>query len=209
MAVKRALTVKDIREYKPEVLPFEGEWLSAVGRPELKGGWIIWGKSANGKTRFALQLAKYLAGFVRVAYDSLEEGLSLSMQDAVESVGMSDAKRSFVLLDKESVEQLRDRLKRQRSPHVVFIDSLQYTGMSYKDYTSLIRDFPRKLFVLVSHADGRDPQGKVGKAIKYDSFVKIYVEGYKAFAQSRYGGGEPYVIWRKGAEQYWSENNNK
>lgn len=207
MAVKRALTVKDIREYKPEVLPFEGEWLSSIGKPELKGGWIIWGNSANGKTRFALQLAKYMAGFVRVAYDSLEEGLSLSMQNAIESVGMSDVKRSFVLLDKETVGQLRERLEKQRSPQVVVIDSLQYTGLSYKDYTSLINDFPHKLFVLVSHADGREPRGNVGKAIKYDSFVKIYVEGYKAFAQSRYGGGEPYVIWQKGAEQYWNENN--
>lgn len=207
MAVKRALTVKDIREYKPEVLPFEGEWLSSIGKPELKGGWIIWGNSANGKTRFALQLAKYMAGFVRVAYDSLEEGLSLSMQNAIESVGMSDVKRSFVLLDKETVGQLRERLEKQRSPQVVVIDSLQYTGLSYKDYTSLINDFPHKLFVLVSHADGREPRGNVGKAIKYDSFVKIYVEGYKAFAQSRYGGGEPYVIWQKGSEQYWNENN--
>lgn len=208
MAVKRALTVRDIREYKPEVLPFEGEWLASIGMPEVKGGWIIWGNSANGKTRFALQLAKYMARFVRVAYDSLEEGLSLSMQEAIESVGMSDVKRSFVLLDKESVGQLRERLARQRSPQVVVIDSLQYTGLSYKDYTSLINDFPHKLFVLVSHADGREPRGNVGKAIKYDSFVKVYVEGYKAFAQSRYGGGEPYVIWQKGAEQYWNTINN-
>lgn len=204
MAVKRALTVKDIRDYKPLVLPFENEWLASIGSPELKGGWIIWGNSANGKTRFALKLAKYMANFVRVAYDSLEEGLSLSMQKAIIDVGMSDVKRSFVLLDKETVPMLRERLTKQRSPQVVIIDSLQYTGLTYKDYTTLINDFPHKLFVLVSHADGREPRGNVGKAIKYDSFVKIYVEGYKAFAQSRYGGGEPYVIWRKGAEQYWS-----
>lgn len=204
MTVKRALTVNDIRDYKPLVLPFENEWLASIGSPELKGGWIIWGNSANGKTRFALKLAKYMANFVRVAYDSLEEGLSLSMQKAIIDVGMSDVKRSFVLLDKETVPMLRERLTKQRSPQVVIIDSLQYTGLTYKDYTTLINDFPHKLFVLVSHADGREPRGNVGKAIKYDSFVKIYVEGYKAFAQSRYGGGEPYVIWRKGAEQYWS-----
>lgn len=204
MTVKRALTVNDIRDYKPLVLPFENEWLASIGSPELKGGWIIWGNSANGKTRFALKLAKYMANFVRVAYDSLEEGLSLSMQKAIIDIGMSDVKRSFVLLDKETVPMLRERLTKQRSPQVVIIDSLQYTGLTYKDYTTLINDFPHKLFVLVSHADGREPRGNVGKAIKYDSFVKIYVEGYKAFAQSRYGGGEPYVIWRKGAEQYWS-----
>lgn len=205
MAVKRALTVNDIRDYKPLVLPFENEWLASIGSPELKGGWIIWGNSANGKTRFALQLARYMARFVRVAYDSLEEGLSLSMQKAIEDVGMSDVKRSFVLLDKETVPMLRERLTKQRSPQVVIIDSLQYTGLNYKDYTMLINEFPRKLFVLVSHADGREPRGNVAKSIKYDAFVKIYVEGYKAFAQSRYGGGEPYVVWQKGAETYWNK----
>lgn len=205
MTVKRALTVNDIRDYKPLVLPFENEWLASIGSPELKGGWIIWGNSANGKTRFALKLAKYMANFVRVAYDSLEEGLSLSMQKAIIDVGMSDVKRSFVLLDKETVPMLRERLAKQRSPQVVIIDSLQYTGMTYKDYTTLINDFPHKLFILVSHADGREPRGNVGKAIKYDAFVKIYVEGYKAFAQSRYGGGEPFVVWQKGADAYWNK----
>lgn len=207
MAVKRALTVNDIRDYKPLVLPFENEWLASIGSPELKGGWIIWGNSANGKTRFALKLAKYMASFVRVAYDSLEEGLSLSMQKAIIDVGMSDVKRSFVLLDKETVPMLRERLTKQRSPQVVIIDSLQYTGLTYKDYTTLINDFPHKLFILVSHADGREPRGNVGKAIKYDAFVKIYVEGYKAFAQSRYGGGEPFVVWQKGADAYWNKLN--
>ena len=207
MTVKRALTVNDIRDYKPLVLPFENEWLASIGSPELKGGWIIWGNSANGKTRFALKLAKYMANFVRVAYDSLEEGLSLSMQKAIIDVGMSDVKRSFVLLDKETVPMLRERLTKQRSPLVVIIDSLQYTGLTYKDYTTLINDFPHKLFILVSHADGREPRGNVGKAIKYDAFVKIYVEGYKAFAQSRYGGGEPFVVWQKGADAYWNKLN--
>ena len=200
---KRALTVKDIREYQPHVLPFDGEWLNAIGCPELTGSWIVWGCSANGKTRFALQLAKYLSKFVRVAYDSLEEGLSLSMQNAIEEVGMSDAKSNFVLLDKEPIADLMARLKKQRSPQVVIIDSLQYTGLTYADYKMLRDTFRTKLFVFISHADGREPKGNVGRSVKYDAFVKIYVEGYKAIPQSRFGGGKDYVIWEKGAKQYW------
>ncbi len=201
---KRAFTIKDIREYKPKVLSFDGEWADAIGCPELKGGWIIWGNSANGKTRFALQLAKYLSRFVRVAYNSLEEGLSLSIQKAICDVGMSDVKRNFILLDKETVKMLRERLQKQRSPKVIIIDSLQYTGLTYKDYTKLINDFPNKLFILVSHAEGKEPKGNTGKSIKYDSFVKIYIEGYKAFVQSRYGGGKPFTIWQHGANEYWN-----
>lgn len=203
--MKRALTIKDIREYKPRVLPFDGRWASSIGQPELTGSWLIWGCSANGKTRFALQLAKYLSKFVSVAYNSLEEGLSLSMQKAVEEVGMCDqeSKRRFVMLDKEPIEDLKVRLARQRSPKVVIIDSLQYTGLTYADYRTLRDTFRNKLFIFVSHADGHEPKGNVGRSIKYDAFVKIYVEGYKAMPQSRFGGGSDYVIWEQGSKQYW------
>lgn len=203
MLKRRALTIRQIRDYKPNILPFTGEWLEAVGTPELTGSWIVWGGSANGKTRFALQLAKYLCKFGKVAYDSLEEGLSLSMQQAIADVGMSDCKRNFILLDKESIADLVERLKKQRSPKVVIIDSLQYTGMTYADYKALRDTFRNKLFVFVSHADGKEPRGNVGKSVKFDAFVKIYVEGYKAIPQSRFGGGREYVIWKEGAKQYW------
>lgn len=200
---KRAFTIENVRNYRADTLPFEDEWLDAIGEPEITGSWIIWGNSANGKTRFALQLAKYLCKFCRVAYNSLEEGLSLSMQRAIAEVGMSDAKRNFVLLDKESIADLKVRLKKQRSPKVIIIDSLQYTGLTYADYKDLRDSFRNKLFIFISHADGAEPKGNVGKAVKYDAFVKIKVEGYKAFPQSRYGGGREFTIWQLGANQYW------
>ena len=202
---KRALTVRDIRSYEPSLLSFDGAWQAAVGQPEMTGSWLVWGSSANGKTRFALQLAKYLCRFGKVAYDSLEEGLSLSMQRAIAEVGFSDSevKRNFILLDKESIADLILRLKKQRSPQIVIIDSLQYTGMNYTDYKTLRDTFRNKLFIFISHAEGQNPKGNVGKAVRYDAFVKIYVEGYKAFPQSRYGGGEAYTIWEKGAADYY------
>lgn len=201
--IKRAYTIDNIRRYRATTLPFEGEWLEAIGEPELTGSWIVWGSSANGKTRFALQLAKYLCRFCRVAYNSLEEGLSLSMQNAIAEVGMSDAKRNFILLDKESIADLKIRLKKQRSPKVVIIDSLQYTGLSYNEYKDLRDTFRHKLFIFISHGEGNEPKGNVGKAVRYDAFVKIRIEGYKAFPQSRFGGGKEYVIWNFGANRYW------
>ena len=201
--MKRAYSIQNIRAYKAKTIPFDGAWADAIGTPELTGSWIIWGNSSNGKTRFALQLAKYLCKFCLVAYDSLEEGLSLSMQQAIAEVGMSDCKRQFVLLDKEPMAELVARLKKQRAPQVVIIDSLQYTGLKYSEYKTLRDTFRNRLFIFVSHADGREPKGEVGKSVKYDAFVKIFVEGYKAIPQSRFGGGAEYVIWEKGAKQYW------
>lgn len=203
--MKRALTINDIFNYRARTLPFADKWLAAIGEPELTGSWIIWGCSSNGKTRFALQLAQYMARYCRVAYDSLEEGLSLSLRTAIETVGFADVKRNFCLLDKESIPDLMQRLKRQRSPQVVIIDSLQYTGLSYQDYKMLRDTFRHKLFIFISHGEGREPKGNVAKSVKYDAFVKIYVEGFKAFSQSRFGGGAEYVIWDSGARTYWGK----
>ncbi len=200
--MKRALSLTDIRNYRAKTYLLGGGFDSALGEVELTGSWIVWGGSANGKTRFALQLAKALAGHVKVAYDSLEEGLSLSMRHAIEDVGFSDVKRNFVLLDGEGIGDLKERLRKQRSPKVVIIDSLQYTGLTYTEYKTLRDEFRSKLFIFISHADGHNPKGAVANSVKYDAFVKVYVEGYKAYPHSRYGGNKEYVIWEEGAEWY-------
>jgi hypothetical protein len=255
--MSRALSVTDVARYRPRVLPFEGEWLGSFGCPEPSGSWLIWGKSGNGKTRFALQLCRYLSQFGRVAYDSLEEGMSLTFKNAMSDVGMASAGRKFILLDKEPLRRegftpqyqaeqvkkylyglaydpathglaqgaaalidsaqrhrrhkvsevtcLLERLEHQKSPDVVVIDSLQYSGMTYADYRRLRDGFRRKLFIIVSHASGSEPAGRVAAQVKFDANVKVRVEGYKAFPMSRYGGGEPFIIWPEGAERYWGE----
>lgn len=185
-------------------LEFDGEFLSLLGSPEITGSWLIWGKSGNGKTRFALQLAKYFALLgIKVAYDSLEEGKSKSMKAACIASNMHEVSRRFILLDKEPIEELSDRLSRPRSPQVIIIDSLQYTGLNYAQYKKFRDTFRSKLFIFISHADGKEPAGRAARSIRSDAFVKIWIEGYKAFALSRYGGGgEPYTIWEEGAERY-------
>ena len=184
-------------------MPFDGRWARSFGRPELTGSWIIWGDSGNGKSRFALQLAKQLAQYTTVLYNNLEEGVSLSFQKALREENM-DTVTNFKIIDGEEVDELIKRLKRKRSPRVIIIDSLQYAGLTYSAYKRLRAMFPRKLFIFVSHANGRLPDGRTANKIRYDAFIKIRIEGFKAFPMSRYGGGEPYVIWKIGADEYWS-----
>ncbi|MCL2040871.1 MAG: hypothetical protein FWG84_02370 [Bacteroidales bacterium] len=178
MKHRRGITVKDILNYKPGVMAFEGKWFDSFGTPERTGCWLIWGSSGNGKTYFALQLCKYLAQFGKVAYNSLEEGLSFSFQKAVKSVGMSDVSHNFILLDKEPVGTLSDRLKKQRSPDIIIIDSLQYSGLNKDTAKTLTDSFPHKLFIFISHADGKNPAGRTAKAVKFHASVKLHVEGY-------------------------------
>jgi predicted ATP-dependent serine protease len=155
-------------------------------------------------------LVKYLANFGKVVYDSLEEGFSKSMKDAFIAVGMEGVKNRVLLLDQEPIEHLVIRLNKRESPKIVVIDSWQFAGMNYQQYVKLINQFRNKLFIIISHAEGKNPEGRVAKRIRYDSFVKIRVEGYRAFAEGRYGGNrKPYTIWDKGAYDYWGDDNRE
>ena len=204
--LNRAISVSQLEAMTFNELPFEGDWQELIGHPEISGSWLIWGDSGNGKTRFALQLCKYLAQFCRVAYDSMEEGASKSMKKAFREVGMNEVKCAVILLNNEPIDELKTRLRKRRSPNVVVLDSIQYSGLNYRDYVDLRAEFKNKLFILISHADGKNPAGRTAKSIRYDAFVKIRIEGYRAFALSRYGGGKPYTIWEEGAEAYYNED---
>ncbi|MDM8269008.1 ATP-dependent serine protease [Barnesiella viscericola] len=206
----RAISNKNVLTAKFEVTEFDGAFLASFGKPELRGAWIIYGGSGSGKTSFVMQVCKYLTRFRRVAYDSLEQGLSLSLQKAWERVGMEEVGNRIILLNKESLKDLRLRLAKKQSPDVVVVDSVHYwLGLKMSDYINLRNDFPDKLFIFVSHEKGGQPDGKLAQKIRYDSDIKIRVEGYKAFVTTRYEvaergeGGADFIIWEQGAQDYW------
>ena len=195
--MKRAYTLKDLERKKFKVMNFNGKWFDGIGNPELTGSWIIWGSSGNGKTMFSLQLAAYLSGFGTVIYDSLEEGVSEGLRQKIKKV---DFKGKVLFLDKEPIDELRERLSRKKSPNIIIIDSVQYSGLNMHSYKHLINGYRNKLFVWISHAEGKYPAGRTAKAIRYDANVKIWVNKFVAYPVSRYGGGEPIIIWDEKAE---------
>lgn len=206
----RAISNKNVLTAKFEVADFDGEFLASFGRPELRGAWIIYGGSGSGKTTFVMQMCKYLTRFRRVAYNSLEQGLSLSLQKAWERVGMQEVGNKIILLNKEQLKDLRVRLLKKQSPDVIVIDSVHYLRRFNMDqYQNLRDEFPNKLFIFVSHEKGGMPKGMMAQNIRYDSEIKIRVEGYKAFVTTRYEvaergeGGADFIIWEQGAQDYW------
>ena len=144
---RNAKGVSEMLGMKYETMAFDGAWRDAFGTPERRGVWIIWGNSGNGKTSFALQLAKYLCRFGRVAYDSLEEGACLTMQEAMRRENMMEVNKKFLLIDNENMEELGIRLSRQKSPDIVVIDSFQYTQMNYRQYIAFKERHKRKLLI--------------------------------------------------------------
>lgn len=207
--MKRALTVKEVLKEKKSTFEFEGQWKDAFGEPERSGVWFIWGNSGNGKSSFVMQLCKELSRFDRVAYDSLEEGDSLTMKQSLMRHKMYECGRRFSLLNAEPMEDLKRRLEKRKSFNIVVIDSFQYTQMSYRDYIKLKEMFRNKLLIFISHAKGRAPRGGAAESVMYDASLKIWVEGFKAFSKGRFFGptGE-YTIWQEGADRYWGDKNN-
>ena len=206
--MKKALSMVDLMRKNREVYAFEGALREAFGQPEQNGVWFIWGRSGNGKTSFVLQLCKELTRYGKVAYDSLEEGDSLTMQNALMRVGMGDVGRRFILLN-ESLKELDTRLKRRRSPDIVVVDSFQYAHIDLKQYEEFIDQHKNKLIIFVSQADGLKPWGRTAQSAMYSASLKIWVEGYRAISKGRYRGNLGYyTIWTEKAEEYWNKQGN-
>ena len=203
--MNRAMSVIDMLRMKKETYPVEGVWADAFGSPERNGVLFIWGRSGSGKTSFTMKLCKELAKFGKVAYDSLEEGFSLTMKNALMKAGMQDVARRFVLLC-EGMEELDTRLSRRKSPDIVVIDSFQYTQMSFKDYQDFKDRHRDKLLIFISQADGNKPAGRTAVSVMYDAALKIWVEGYRAISKGRYFGNLGYyTIWEERANIYWGD----
>lgn len=211
-SLKKVFTVKEVLQRKVKRIAFSGKMYDSFGNPEKIGVWIVWGQSASGKSDFVIQLAKALSQFGRVLYNSLEEGVSKSFQDKIKRHELNKNKIDIISADqKELNTYFSERPTRKYS--TVIIDSLQYFGFTYNDYKNFKKEHADKAVVFVSHAEGKQPAGRVGKQVLYDAYMKIYVEGYKAFCIGREIGenGGEFTIWEQGAKKYWgnSKKSNK
>lgn len=203
---KKAVSVHNLLKKKFLEMPVEGEWMSLLGKPAVNGVWHIKGESGQGKTTLLMQLAKYLTKFGVVAYNSLEEGTRKSMQDCIRENRMHEVTGRFYLLDREMITDLIVRLKKRNAPDIVIIDSIQFSDLTKSLYKRLVSEFPDKLFIFNSHAEGKKSIGAIARDVEFDADIKIYVEGYLAFSRSRMSRGvvtKPYVIWDDGAKKYW------
>lgn len=206
----KSLSSAQVLGINNKTVTLSGEWAACVGEMARHGVVFIWGNSGNGKTSAIMQLCKELAVGcgMKGMYCSLEEGFSVSTQNTLRRHGMQECKSRLQILDSCSLADLTERLSKPRSAEFVVIDSIQYLQLSYKQYIAFKERFRSKLIILISHADGKQPEGRAAKAIRYDAGLKIWVEGYKAFSKGRFIGttGEA-VIWKKGAEEYWGNTN--
>ena len=204
--MKRSLSASQVLSVRNRTIEVPEEWTGCLGREIARNGVVFfWGNSGNGKSSAVMSFAKMLTAFGTVLYVSREEGFSLSFQNTLLRFSMADCGERFQVVDDSSVEQLTERLKKQRSPEFIVIDSLQMMGMNIREYREMRERFPRKLFVVVSQANGKQPDGRTATKVMYDADLKIWVEGYVAHSKGRFiGPTGVFRIWDDGAERYWT-----
>lgn len=204
----RAYSVSNILTKKFNPLEFEGEWLETLGSPDKSFSAIIWGGSGQGKTEAAMKLARYLTNFGKVAFNSLEQGVSATIKDALIRNHMETCSSKFVLLDREPIDDVIKRMSKRKSPDFLFIDSVQYTRINKDKYYELKELMLKqgKGIIWISQAKGKEPKGALADDIRFDVDLKLFVEGFKLFPDGRLnGGGEPFVIYPVKAAKYWKE----
>lgn len=197
--MKKAIGVKQFLEKQFDCYEFDGAWEQSFGCPEKNFKMIVYGASGQGKTDFCVKLAKYMCGFTKVYYNSFEEGISRTLQKALIRNNMMDVKGRITFGDRESFDEMVVRLSKRAAPRFIIIDSRDYMGLTHGGYKILDTKFKNKAFCIICWEAGGKPKGEHAKAIEYMCDIKVQVQGYIAEPRCRFGGNQPFVIWKEGA----------
>ncbi|WP_264522172.1 hypothetical protein [Flavobacterium sp. N1994] len=204
----RAYSISNVLTKKFHPLEFEGEWEDTLGKPDKAFSAILYGGTSNGKTEAGVMIGKYLSNFGKVDYNSLEQGLSATIKDALIRNHMESCKNNFRLLDRMPFDELIKRFSKPKSADFLIVDSVQYLRITKAQYYQLkeLMLSKGKGIIWVSQAKGKLPKGALADDIMFDVDLKLWVEGFKIFPEGRLnGGGEPFIIWPEKAAKYWKE----
>ena len=182
------------------------ELRAALGQIEEGFDLFIFGNSGDGKSSFSALVVKQLAPMGRILHILYEEGHSRSAQMNHIRAELQSLE-NYDVIDDCPYDDLLHLLSRKQSPKIIIIDSFQYARFTKEQWLAIkakyVKGRKKKIFVVISHADGKKPRGAVATDCMYDAQIKVFVKGKIAFIKSRYEGKKNFVIWEDGAKAYW------
>jgi len=169
----------ELAGFEFETLDFVGEQQEFLGNPAPNFKYFIYGKQGSGKSTYALMLANFLAQhFGKVLYYSSEEGYSLTMQNKINTFGLSHP--NLLITNQLSP-------KNMRQVDFVVIDSIQTAGLSVAKVRDLFKKFTHKGFILVNQGT-KDGSYRGTQELPHDVDVVIKVEnGVATTEKNRFG----------------------
>lgn len=204
----RALSVNELKAKKFESIRLSDPWHETLGLIPPTGIWFIWGQSGSGKTTFTLQLCKELCRYYKGIYNSLEEGISMTLQRKLRTTHMEEVNSRLAFVE-ESMDELGERMSKRMSPHFYIIDSFQSADMSLAYFKRFIKEHKNKLIIFISQIEGNKPAGRTAKKALFEASQKFYVAGFRAWNRGRSENEETkkqyYEIWPERAHAYWGK----
>ena len=179
---------------------------------------IFFGDSSNGKTYAVAALVENLVAIFKCKcnYISYEEGHGKTMQNLlIDQYKLLEKHGNCLTLYEDfTYEQLDYYIQRKQSAKIWVFDSLQASNLTFEQMELLKHKYvmgkAKKIFIYISWAEGKLPQGAVARSVRYMANIKIRVEGFIAFIRSRYPNNKRnYVIWEEGAKLYWMKQYKK
>ena len=203
----RALSVNELKAKKFDSIRLSDPWHETLGLIPPTGIWFIWGQSGSGKTTFTLQLCKELCRYYKGIYNSLEEGLSLTLQRKIRNFHMEEVNSRLAFVE-ESMDELTARMDKRMSPHFYIIDSFQSADMSLSYFKKFHEKYKKKkLIIFISQVEGRKPAGRTAKKALFEASQKFYIDGFRAWNRGRSENDVTkkryYDIWPERAHAYW------
>lgn len=211
----RILRPSQILKKERDKYAFEGKYLESFGSPEAHAKWFFTGPSFSGKSSLVFEVCNYLTQFGVVDYNNHEEagGDSETVVKKIIQSGMQDKDGKIRLykapIESDQFETFGERMMKKKSADFAVIDSIQHAELTKKQYLQLTDSLcnPRKgkSLLFISHWVKND----FTKFVKHDCDIKVEVIGFVADVDSRFGGGKPFLIWEKGAKEYWGKRFNQ
>jgi len=207
----KVLGLKQLMQKRYQLLEgLDPKFKESFGELEQVFVMLVWGTSGQGKSNFLMQFVREICKFGKVLYVGLEEGHTATMQRNVLQY-FTDEHLGLIEFANHEMTYVRlcEKLRKKKSPKFIVIDSLQYWNIDYEQYKELKEAFPKKSFLFISHAKGKNPDGVCADKIRYDAGLKVFVEKGLAFVTSRYGGNKVYVIGEAFAKKKWGKEYKK
>ena len=181
-----SILAKDFKNF-PDL---DAKWKAAIGDIGKPFTWLIYGHPKNGKTSFVLQFCLEMTRHCKVYYNSVEQGLSKTFQEAVIYTGLTEARQGrFMLGDMDSYKEMLEKIKSIK-PGLIVIDSRDYMNLTIDQWKRLTRMYPNKCFVVICWEQSGKPAGKYAKDIEYMVDMVTHVKDFMAYTRGRYGMGQ-------------------